>query len=130
MEAGSILYKPLALRLQATIRNVRYQFGSVNEVLAKANPPKSGDDQCQISARDAVERVAARAALSRLTLADLRASPVLPYQSVDFSPMDFQIHCIQRLHTWETLADLGDFQHSLSGPSEAPDGQRPPPELR
>jgi ethanolamine ammonia-lyase large subunit len=68
------------MRLGATIRQVRYSFDSVKEVLAKANPPKSGDDLAQVSARDAVERVAARAVLSRLTLADLRANPVIPYE--------------------------------------------------
>jgi len=66
------------MQLASTIRSVRYRFDSVKEVLAKANPPKSGDDLAQISARDAVERVAARAVLAELTLAELRANPVVP----------------------------------------------------
>ena len=68
------------MHLSATIRNVRYAFGSVTEVLAKANPPKSGDDLAGISARDAVERVAARAVLANLTLRELRENPVVPYE--------------------------------------------------
>ena len=48
-------------------------------MLAKANPPKSGDDLAKVSARDDVERVAARAVLSELTLKDLRENPVVPY---------------------------------------------------
>ncbi len=48
--------------------------------MAKANPPKSGDDQAGISAHDAVERVAARAVLSEVTLAELRNNPVVPYE--------------------------------------------------
>jgi ethanolamine ammonia-lyase large subunit len=52
----------------------------VKEVLAKANPPKSGDDLAGISARDAVERVAARAVLAELTLRELREHPVVPYE--------------------------------------------------
>ncbi|HUS27287.1 MAG TPA: ethanolamine ammonia-lyase subunit EutB [Kofleriaceae bacterium] len=67
------------MQLASTIRGVRYSFGSVKEVLAKANPPKSGDDLAGVSARDAVERVAARAVLADLTLADLRMNPVVPY---------------------------------------------------
>jgi ethanolamine ammonia-lyase large subunit len=59
---------------------VRYSFDSVREVLANANPPKSGDDLAGVSARDAVERVAARAVLSDLTLAELRANPAVPYE--------------------------------------------------
>jgi ethanolamine ammonia-lyase large subunit len=68
------------VQLASTIRGVRYRFESVKEVLAKANPPKSGDDLAGVSARDAVERVAARAVLADLTLADLRQHPVVPYE--------------------------------------------------
>ena len=68
------------MQLASTIRGVRYTFASVKEVLAKANPPKSGDDLAQISARDAVERVAARAVLADLTLRELREHPVVPYE--------------------------------------------------
>jgi ethanolamine ammonia-lyase large subunit len=68
------------VRLSATIRGSTYSFTSVKEVLAKANPPKSGDDLAGVSAKDAVERVAARAVLSELTLAELRANPVIPYE--------------------------------------------------
>ncbi len=68
------------MQLASTIRNVRYTFASVTEVLAKANPPKSGDDLAGLSARDAVERVAARAVLADLTLRDLRENPVVPYE--------------------------------------------------
>ncbi len=66
------------MQLGATIRGVRYTFDDVAQVLARANPPKSGDDLAGVSARDAVERVAARAVLSGLTLAELRAHPVVP----------------------------------------------------
>jgi ethanolamine ammonia-lyase large subunit len=68
------------VQLASTIRGVRYRFDSVREVLAKANPPKSGDDLAGISARDAVERVAARAVLAELTLRELREHPVVPYE--------------------------------------------------
>ncbi len=68
------------MQLASTIRGVSYAFGSVKEVLAKANPPKSGDDLAEISARDAVERVAARAVLANLTLRELREHPVVPYE--------------------------------------------------
>ncbi len=69
------------MHLSSTIRGVVYRFESVKEVLAKANPPKSGDDLAGVSARDSVERVAARAVLSELTLAELREHPVVPYES-------------------------------------------------
>jgi ethanolamine ammonia-lyase large subunit len=69
------------LQLASTIRGTTYRFASVKEVLAKANPPKSGDDLAGVSARDAVERVAARAVLADLTLKDLRENPVVPYEA-------------------------------------------------
>ena len=80
-------YEPGVVRLSATIRGVSYSFGSVKEVLAKANPPKSGDDLAGVSARDAVERVAARAVLSELTLAELRENPVVPYEQDELTRM-------------------------------------------
>jgi ethanolamine ammonia-lyase large subunit len=74
------VYTRGAMQLSATIRGVRYRFASVTEVLARANAPKSGDVLAGIAARDAVERVAARAVLAHLTLAELRANPVVPYE--------------------------------------------------
>ena len=68
------------MHLRSSIRGTRYSFDTVKEVLAKANPPKSGDDLAGISARSATERVAARAVLSRLTLRQLRNNPVVPYE--------------------------------------------------
>lgn len=75
------------MRLTATIRGKTYRFTSVKEVLAKANAPKSGDDLAGVSARDAVERVAARAVLSELTLAELRENPVVPYEQDELTRM-------------------------------------------
>jgi ethanolamine ammonia-lyase large subunit len=75
------------MQLHATIRGSAFRFGSVKEVLAKANPPKSGDDLAGISARDPVERVAARAVLSQLTLRDLRENPVVPYEIDELTRM-------------------------------------------
>jgi ethanolamine ammonia-lyase large subunit len=75
------------VNLSATIRGVGYRFTSVKEVLARANAPKSGDDLAGVSARDPVERVAARAVLSELTLAELRAHPVVPYEQDELTRM-------------------------------------------
>jgi ethanolamine ammonia-lyase large subunit len=75
------------MHLAATIRNVVHRFDSVREVLAKANPPKSGDDLAGISARNPVERVAARAVLANLTLQELRQNPVVPYEQDELTRM-------------------------------------------
>ena len=68
------------MKLSATIRAQRWSFGGIKEVLAKANAPKSGDDLAGVSAREPVERVAARAVLSEVLLSELRANPVIPYE--------------------------------------------------
>lgn len=69
------------MRLASTIRGVTYSFRSIKEVLAKANSHKSGDVLAGVAARDAVERVAARAVLADVTLEELRNNPVLPYET-------------------------------------------------
>lgn len=68
------------MNLAATIRGRRYPFADIKEVLAKANPPKSGDDQAGISASSDMERVAARAVLADIDLETLRKHPVVPYE--------------------------------------------------
>ncbi|MBW2734054.1 MAG: ethanolamine ammonia-lyase subunit EutB [Deltaproteobacteria bacterium] len=75
------------MQLAATIRHTTYCFSSVKEVLAKANAPKSGDNLAQVAAQDAVERVAARAVLSQLTMQDLRENPVVPYEQDELTRM-------------------------------------------
>lgn len=68
------------MRLAVTLRNVVYRFDSLKEVLAKANSPRSGDVLAGVAARSASERVAARAVLADVTLAELRRHPVVPYE--------------------------------------------------
>ena len=57
-----------------------YAFRDVKEVLAKANEEKSGDRLAGVAAETAQERIAAKAVLAELTLADLRENPAVPYE--------------------------------------------------
>ncbi|GHT00330.1 ethanolamine transporter [Synergistales bacterium] len=57
-----------------------YAFQSVKEVLAKANEQKSGDVLAGIAPDSELERVAAKDALSCMTLETLRQNPVVPYE--------------------------------------------------
>ena len=50
-------------------------------MLAKANEPKSGDTLAGIAAADAKERIAAKAVLSQLTVADITEHPAVPYEA-------------------------------------------------
>ena len=66
--------------LQTKLFDHLYSFGSVKEVLAKANEVKSGDELAGVAATDATERVAAKVVLSNLTLQDIYNNPVVPYE--------------------------------------------------
>ena len=56
-----------------------HEFGSIKELLAKANEEKSGDRQAGIAAETAAERVAARYVLAEVPLSVLRVNPAVPY---------------------------------------------------
>ena len=64
------------MQLAARVHGRQHRFGSVREVLARANEPKAGDTRAGIAARSHQERAAAKRVLADLTLADLRAHPV------------------------------------------------------
>jgi ethanolamine ammonia-lyase large subunit len=53
-------------------------FGSLAELMAKANEPKSGDELAGIAATDGTERVAAKAALADTRLRTFVDDPLLP----------------------------------------------------
>ncbi|MEJ5312969.1 MULTISPECIES: ethanolamine ammonia-lyase subunit EutB [Anaerolinea] len=57
-----------------------YQFGSIKEVMAKANEEKSGDRLAGIAANSVAERMAARYVLAEVTLETLRNNPAVPYE--------------------------------------------------
>jgi ethanolamine ammonia-lyase large subunit len=56
-----------------------YEFGTIKELLAKANEEKSGDRQAGIAAESAAERMAAKHVLAHVTLETLRQNPAIPY---------------------------------------------------
>lgn len=71
------------MRLKTVLLGKSFSFGSVKEVLAKANEQKSGDRLAGVAAESELERVAAKEVLSNLLVADLRNNPVVPYEQDD-----------------------------------------------
>lgn len=65
--------------LRTKLFGTTYEFGSIKELLAKANEEKSGDRQAGIAASSVAERVAARYVLAEVPLGVLRENPVVPY---------------------------------------------------
>ena len=68
------------MRLSTVLAGKSFEFKSIKEVLAKSNEAKSGDQLAGIAATSDLERVAAKAVLSRLLVRDLRENPVVSYE--------------------------------------------------
>jgi len=73
------------MQLAVRLHGRQHRFGSVRELLARANEPKAGDTRAGIGARSHQERAAAKLVLAELTLADLRAHPVVPLDEDEVS---------------------------------------------
>lgn len=97
--------------LKATLLGKTYAFGSVKEVLAKANEPKSGDTLAGIAAADAKERIAAKAVLSQLTVADITEHPAVPYETDDVTRIILDDLDKEVYARWKntTIADLREW---------------------
>ena len=67
------------MRLETRLFGQDYKFGSLKEVMAKANEQKSGDELAGIAAKSMKERVAAKEVLSNIQLRDLKENPAVPY---------------------------------------------------
>jgi len=66
------------VRLSARVHGRSFRFATVRDVLARASEPTAGDVAAGVAAASHLERAAAKCVLAELTLADLRAHPVLP----------------------------------------------------
>jgi len=61
------------------LRGIHYTFADLKEVLAKASPPRSGDELAGVAAGNARERVAAMTVLAEIPLRRFLEEPVIPY---------------------------------------------------
>jgi ethanolamine ammonia-lyase large subunit len=99
------------MKLAATLRGRTYTFGSLNEVMAKANEEKSGDRLAGLAAESATERVAAKLVLSEVTLADLRENPAVPYERDAITRLiqdDLNLPIYNGVKSW-TVAQLREY---------------------
>lgn len=88
-----------------------FTFGSVKEVLAKANELKSGDVLAGVAASSDIERIAAKEALAGMTLRELRENPAVPYEEDDVTRMNqdgINETLYDRIKGW-TVADLREW---------------------
>ena len=97
---------------RSTIGNVVYRFEDVRTLLAKASPPRSGDDLAGLSASSAEERVAAQIALGDIPLKTLLAEPVIPYETDEVTRLIVDEHDAGAFATVSHLT-VGDFRDWL-----------------
>ena len=99
------------MRLKTLLGGTTYEFGSVKEVLAKANEKKSGDEMAGLAASSVSERIAAKEVLSNLLVKDIRNNPVVPYEEDEVTRI-IQDNCCDimynRIKNW-SMAELREY---------------------
>ncbi len=107
------------MKLKANIYNRVFSFGSVKEVLAKANEAKSGDTLIGVGATSQTERVAAKLVLSRLTLEEIYENPVIPYEDDEVTRIiyDNLNQSVYREFKNYTIGEIREYvlDHKVSG---------------
>jgi ethanolamine ammonia-lyase large subunit len=98
--------------LRHSIDGVTYRFDSLKDLLAKATPPRSGDELAGIAARTAVERVAAQVTLANLPLAAFLEEPVIPYEVDEVTRLIFDTHDASAFLSVASLT-VGEFRNVL-----------------
>ncbi|WDP90324.1 MAG: ethanolamine ammonia-lyase subunit EutB [Desulfobacter sp.] len=99
------------MRLKTKLFGTLYSFKDVNDVMAKANEEKSGDQLAGVAAASVTEMVAAKEVLSNLTLADLRNNPAVPYEQDEVTRLiqdDVNERIYGSIKNW-TVAELREW---------------------
>ncbi len=91
-----------------------YHFRDLKDLLAKASPPRSGDQLAGIAADSAQQRVAAQMALAELPLATILANPVIAYESDEVTRLIVDTHDSAAFAPLSHLT-VGDFRNWLLG---------------
>ncbi|AMU76811.1 ethanolamine ammonia-lyase subunit EutB [Mycobacteroides abscessus] len=91
---------------------VTYQFGSLAEVLAKASPPRSGDELAGCAAHSDAERAAARWVLAEVPLAAFLTEEIIPYDTDEVTRLIIDSHDAAAFAVISHLT-VGDFRDWL-----------------
>jgi ethanolamine ammonia-lyase large subunit len=95
-----------------TVRGITHNFADLRTLLAKATPPRSGDDLAGIAASSAQERVAAQMTLADLPLSTFLNEVVIPYETDEITRL---IIDTQNKNAFAPIASLsvGEFRDWL-----------------
>ncbi len=97
---------------QHTINGNTWRFPDLKTLLAKASPARSGDYLAGVGAGSAVERMAARLALAEVTLAEIFANPLIPYETDEVTRLICDRHPAAAFAEIAGLS-VGDFRNWL-----------------
>lgn len=100
------------MRLSTKLFNQTYAFGSVREVMGKANVEKSGDQLAGLAAATPQERVAARVVLSHLTVKDICEHPAVPYEEDEITRIILD-DLNQRLYAQYQSMEIGELRERI-----------------
>ena len=89
-------------------------FSDLKTLMAKATPPRSGDRLAGIAAESAAENIAAKIALAELTLADILAEPLIPYETDEVTRLILDRHDAAALAPVAGMSVGGFRDHLLS----------------
>lgn len=99
------------MRLSTKLFGHEYDFKSLNEVMAKANEQKSGDELAGLAATTTKERVAAKEVLANITLKDLKENPAVPYDEDEVTRIiidSLNLKIYNEIKNW-TVSDLREW---------------------
>ncbi|MBN7561885.1 ethanolamine ammonia-lyase subunit EutB, partial [Mycobacteroides abscessus] len=88
------------------------QFGSLAEVLAKASPPRSGDELAGCAAHSDAERAAARWVLAEVPMAAFLTEEIVPYDTDEVTRLIIDSHDAAAFAVISHLT-VGDFRDWL-----------------
>src|SRR5262245_15978119 len=99
-------------RYAITLRNRRYSFADLREVMAKASPRRSGDDLAGSAAESDAHRIAARTVLADVPLTRFLEELLIPYESDEVTRLIIDTHDAEAFRSVRELT-VGGFREWL-----------------
>lgn len=100
------------MALSTRVHGESFSFGSLKEVLGRANEPRSGDKQAGLAPRSMREMAAAKDLLSNVTLKQLYEAPSVPFEHDEVTRViidGLAPHVLNRVQGWT----VGEFREWL-----------------
>ncbi|MER2561049.1 MAG: ethanolamine ammonia-lyase subunit EutB [Myxococcaceae bacterium] len=100
------------MALSTRVHGEHFTFGSLKEVLGRANEPRSGDKQAGLAPRSMREMAAAKDILSNVTLKQLYEAPSVPFEHDEVTRVivdGVAPHVLNRVQGWT----VGEFREWL-----------------